>query len=86
MCAQGKLSHFVKFSREAQSELLTATLFRVTMQMPHTSLSIFTVDAVDSPSRLGHIAAPWDICWDYMPAPPDWTSRLEVISKLTLSF
>ena len=55
------------------------------MQMPHTSLGIFTVDAVDSPSRLGHIAAPWDVFWDYMPAPPDWTS-LEVISKLTLSF
>ena len=64
MCAQGKLSHFVKFSREAQSELLTLLFFRVTMQMPHTSLSTITVGAVDLPSRLGHIAAPWDVFWD----------------------
>ena len=85
MCAQGKLSHFVKYNRGAKSELLTLLFFRVTIQMPRTSLSILAVGAVDSPSRLGHIAAPWDVFWDYMPAPPDWTS-LEVISKLTLSF
>ena len=64
MCAQGKLSHFVTCNRGAKSELPTLLFFRVTIQMPRTSLSILAVGAVDSPSRLGHIAAPWDVFWD----------------------